>query len=82
MDSMDTGQYLCVHVSDKDQQSFQVSNLLTLWLHWPFAELGAICNTIFLSLNIHELFEEKKNKIKTQNKTHRLYSRPGCHVCR
>lgn len=29
MDTADTGQYLCVHVSDKDQQAFQVSGLFS-----------------------------------------------------
>lgn len=40
---------------------FRFQTCLVLQRLWPFADFGAICNITFLSLNIHEPFEEKKN---------------------
>lgn len=64
----DTGQYLCVQVSDRAQQFFQVLNPSgALGLRWPFAALGAMGNTVFLSLNRHEFFEEEQKQNPEQN---------------
>lgn len=66
---MDTGQYLCVHVSDKEQPSFFGIKpiFLSLCLHWPPADPGAVCSAVLLSLSLHGLFEEKtKTKPRTK----------------
>lgn len=67
---MDTGQYLCVHVSDKEQPSFfgikPIFYLCACTGHLQIY-LGAVCSAVLLSLSLHGLFEEKtKTKPRTK----------------
>lgn len=59
-DTADTGQYLRVQVSDKAQQFFQVSNPLSSHSVTVLAMGTSWCHTVSLSLNLHELLEERK----------------------